>query len=138
MWIYEITTGRMYSDKGDLIGVGYSGTSQYKNDPLATHLKDLGPCPVGIYRMQEPVDTKTHGPFVLWLEPASSNEMFGRSSFGIHGDSVVNPGSASEGCIIQSRGVREIMWNSGDHDLKVVVSRAREGAAGEGNLALDS
>jgi hypothetical protein len=133
MWGYEITTGRMYSDKGDLIGVGYSGTPQYRNDALATNLKDIGPCPVGIYRMREPIDTVTHGPYVMWLDPDPENEMFGRGGFGIHGDSVVNPGTASTGCIIQSRGVREQMWKSGDHDLKVVVSR--EGAALEGNTA---
>lgn len=133
MWLYEITTGRMYSDNGNLTGVGYSGAPQYKNDPGATHLKDKGPLPVGLYRMREPVDTHTHGPYVIWLDPDPDNAMFDRSAFGIHGDSVVSPGTASEGCIIQSRGVRETMWESGDHDLKVVAIRELEGATGEGN-----
>ncbi len=138
MWVYEISTGRMYSDKGDLNGVGYSGSPQYKNDSSATHIKDQGPIPVGLYKMKEPVDTEKHGAYVLWLEPDRENEMLGREDFGIHGDKKGFPGTASEGCIIQSRGVREAMWKSGDHDLKVVANKSPEGAVSEGHTATDS
>lgn len=121
MWTYQISTGRMIDDLGEVIGVGYSGQPQHRNDVTAVALPFLGPIPQGLYRIEPPVNTKTHGPFVLWLDPDPANEMFGRIAFGIHGDSVTSPGSASEGCIIQSRDVREKIWSSGDHDLKVVA-----------------
>lgn len=133
MWTYEIKTGRLYDDSGELEGVGYSGTPQYKNDPSATELEDKGPLPVGVYQITSPVDTRTHGPYVLWLDPDPSNEMYGRSAFGIHGDSVITPGTASEGCIVLPKGVREKIWSSGDHDLTVIAMRSGEGLGSEGN-----
>jgi hypothetical protein len=54
------------------------------------------------------------------LKPAASTNTFGRSGFLMHGDSTQSPGSASQGCIIMPRPVREQVWNSGDRDLKVV------------------
>lgn len=120
-WAYEIVSGRLFTDSGELVGVGYSGAPQYKNDPAAQSLRDLGPIPAGSYTISSPVDTVTHGPYVLPLTPSPENEMYGRSGFLIHGDSVVSPGSASEGCIIQSRDVREQVWASGDRSLTVVV-----------------
>jgi hypothetical protein len=39
----------------------------------------------------------------------------------MHGDSKEHPGCASEGCVILPRTVREQVWSSGDHDLKVVA-----------------
>jgi len=68
------------------------------------------------------VDTVTHGPYVLPLTPSLNNQMFGRSGFLIHGDSVVNPGTASEGCIILPRAVRQQIWGAGDHVLQVALS----------------
>jgi Tlde1 domain len=120
MWTYEIVTGRVYSDSGELTGIGYSGAPAYKNDPNKVRYENLGPIPPGLYKMKPPEDTEKHGPYVIWLDPDPANQMFGRSEFGIHGDKIGAPGTASEGCIIQSRGVRETMWNSGDHDLRVV------------------
>lgn len=119
-WTYEILTGRMYSDNGDLVGVGYSGAPSAKNDLTQVSVRDVGPIPPGGYSIAAPVDTQTHGPYVMWLTPDPTNLMFGRSAFGIHGDSVVSPGTASEGCIIMSRDVRTRIWNSGDHELRVV------------------
>jgi hypothetical protein len=120
-WIYEQLTGRLRNAQGDVIGVGYSGRSpDGKNQPSTQNVPDVGPIPCGDYTMQPPVDTVTHGPYVLALTPDPTNEMFGRSGFLMHGDSVVNPGTASLGCIIQSRDVRETVWNSGDRFLTVV------------------
>jgi len=123
-WLYEIISGRLYDDGNNLVGVGYSGNPAHKNDPSACALKDQGPIPPGSYTIQAPQDTVTHGPFVLPLQPFSSNEMYGRSGFLMHGDSVVNPGTASEGCVIQSRDVREQVWASGDRVLSVVAQIA--------------
>lgn len=116
---YEIISGRLFA-AGALIGLGYSGDPDHKNDPGATGLQDEGPIPEGIYQIGPPVDTVTHGPFVLPLSPDYRNEMYGRTGFLMHGDSVVDPGSASKGCIIMPRSVREIVWASGDRILEVV------------------
>ena len=120
MWQYEIATGRLYDDSGEVVATGYSGSGDYKNDANAQSMRNLGPIPEGLYLIGLPRNTVTHGPFVLPLEPNSENLMWGRSGFLIHGDSVVDPGSASEGCIIMPRAVREQIANSQDHDLKVV------------------
>jgi hypothetical protein len=122
MWTFEQSTGRLYRNDGELAATGYSGRGEYKNEPSAEHIADWGPIPDGAYIMDTPVDTKTHGPFVLWLFPRPTNDMHGRSGFGIHGDSVLLPGTASEGCVILPRATREAMWNSGDHVLKVVAT----------------
>ena len=118
-WTYEQATGRMLHDDV-LVGVGYSGALECKNDPDMQDVHNVGPIPQGTYTIHAPVDTVTHGPFVLRLEPDANNEMFGRAGFLIHGDSVVHPGTASEGCIILQRAVRESIWNSGDVELVVV------------------
>lgn len=52
------------------------------------------------------------------LEPVG-HIAHGRTLFRIHGDSRLNPGTASVGCIILPRHVREQMSASGDIDLVV-------------------
>ena len=123
MWTYEITSGQMFDPKGDLAGTGYSGAGEFKNDPAMEAIHNRGPIPRGLYHIGKPQNTVTHGPFVLPLTPDPSNIMFGRFAFLIHGDSVVNPGTASEGCIIMPRGVREAIAVSGDTDLHVVPKK---------------
>ena len=118
-WKYEQATGRMLLDD-KYFATGYSGAREGKNNPDMQDVANVGPLPRGNYSIDAPVDTVTHGPYVLRLEPAAENEMFGRAGFLIHGDSVVHPGTASEGCIILARAIRERIWKSGDHKLAVV------------------
>ncbi len=101
-------------------GVGYSGAGEGKNNSTAQSIKNVGPIPCGKYLIGAPVDTITHGPYVLPLTPDPANEMFDRSGFLIHGDSVVSPGTASEGCVILGRVTREKIWQSKVHTLLVV------------------
>lgn len=119
-WKYEQLSGRLYSPHGLLMGVGYSGAFDCKNNPQTQSVHNRGPIPRGVYHIGEPIDTVTHGPYVLPLTPDPSNEMFGRYGFLIHGDSIIHPGTASEGCIIQSKDVRERIGESGDRDLQVI------------------
>lgn len=120
MLTYVQSTGELLDQEGDLIGTGYSGKGDAKNTPAAEDLHNLGPIPEGTYTMGSPVDTMTHGPFVLPLTPAETNIMYGRSAFLLHGDSIVDPGNASEGCIIMARTVRERASQEPDHLLKVI------------------
>lgn len=120
-WVYTQNSGRLTDPTGTLQGVGYSGSGIHKNDPDSQNLPNLGPIPCGLWHAKTMVwQTAAHGPYVIVLEPDAATETFGRSGFLMHGDSVVDPGTASEGCVIQSRDVRELFWNSEDHDLLVI------------------
>lgn len=110
----------MRDPDGYVVGIGYSGKDDYKNRPAYTGVRNSGPIPVGKYRIGTPVDTVTHGPYVLPLSPDPDNEMFGRYGFMIHGDSVVAPGTASEGCVILDKDVRHLIGKSSDRFLTVV------------------
>lgn len=108
MWTYEQRTGRLFRD-GVHVGTGYSGHDKGKNDPDLQHVPRVGPIPVGFYEIGEPFDSSSHGPYVMRLNPHEENEMYGRDGFLMHGDSKLMPGTASLGCIVQSRDVRELV-----------------------------
>jgi type VI secretion system (T6SS) effector TldE1-like protein len=122
MFIYEIATGKLFSQLSRaVVGIGYSGDPKHKDDWRSVSLQDQGPIPPGNYGiLGPPVFTATHGPYVLHLYPKPGTNTFGRSGFLIHGDSIEAPGTASKGCIILPRQVREFIWNSNDRDLRVV------------------
>ncbi len=102
-----------------LLAFGYSGAGEGKNNPAMETVRDVGPIPKGCYFVGPPHDTAEHGPFVLTLTPDPSNEMHGRAGFLVHGDSKANPGTASKGCIILRRSVRELIAKSADKSLWV-------------------
>jgi Protein of unknown function (DUF2778) len=120
MWTYEQATGRLYSDNGTLVGTGYSGAGEFKNRPDAQSLRDEGPIPCGRYTIGHPYDSMDHGPYVLPLMPHIGNQMFGRSNFLMHGDSIPNPGKASKGCVVMARAIRELVGEDEDNVLIVV------------------
>lgn len=122
MWTYEQRTGHLYDATGELVATGYSGFGPGKNAPAWQDHHDVGPIPCGTYTIGEPecvTVAGSHGPFVLRLSPFASNAMFDRAGFLIHGDSGSHPGSASHGCIILPRPIRERIADSGDHFLTV-------------------
>lgn len=121
MWKYEQSTGRMYDKTGKLVATGYAGKGEHKNKHADQNLVGVGPLPVGKYVITAPRTSAQTGPYAMPLDPNKDNVMFGRSSFQIHGDSIKAPGTASSGCIIMPRNIRELIWNSGDHDLEVVA-----------------
>ena len=114
----ELERGYSGSDDGD----GVPEPGEGKNDPTAQEQRSIGPIPRGRWEILGPPFTHEHaGPFVLRLQPAPGTETFGRSGFLIHGDSVILPGTASQGCIILSRAVRLHIWATGDRELEVVA-----------------
>lgn len=128
MWTYEQDTGRMLRPDSTLAGTGYAGGNEGKNpEGINNHemqgVSKIGPLPLGIYTMGNPLMQSHLGPFAIPLIPSPSNEMFMRSAFFCHGDTTPS-GNASEGCIIQARSVRNEMWNSDDHTLQVILSEA--------------
>jgi Protein of unknown function (DUF2778) len=120
-WTYAQKSGELQQD-GQHVATGYSGASEGKNNPAMENVPNVGPIPRGDWTITgPPLDSKDHGPYVLKLSPAPSTETHGRSGFLMHGDSKEHPGSASHGCVILPRAVREEVWQSGDRDLEVVA-----------------
>ena len=120
-WTYVQETGELQQD-GHHVANGYSGAGAGKNNSAMETVSNVGPIPRGDWRIAgPPINTAEHGPYVLALEPAAETQTFGRSGFLMHGDSVQSPGSASHGCVIMPRAVREQVWGSGDRALEVIA-----------------
>lgn len=120
MWTYEQSSGDLLFD-GRLIATGYSGHGAGVNDPALQGVKDVGPLPQGKYTIGPAVQDPQTGPVSMHLIPDAANEMYGRGSFLIHGDNEACDHTASEGCIILPREVRERIAGSGDRTLQVVA-----------------
>lgn len=120
---FSITTGRLTRADGTDIGPGYSGAPGYVDDAGDTNLQGKGPIPVGSWRIGQPINKLVPGdylgPFCLPLTPMPGTETFGRSAFYIHGDNSKHDESASHGCIVAARTVREDV--SADTDRLLVV-----------------
>jgi hypothetical protein len=120
-WTYEQQSGRLLLNS-QLIGTGYSGGDDGKNNPAMQAVKDVGPIPQGSWTIVGPPYSAAQGPYVLRLQPVDGTNTFGRDGFLMHGDSKDHPGCASEGCIIMPFDVRVKVWSSGDTDLEVVAA----------------
>ena len=125
MWTYKQSTGDLFFN-GKYIATGYSGREWAKNNPDAEVAKAMGPIPRGKWRITEKYDSARVGPYALVLHAIDAtpendtHDLTGRGAFRIHGDSVRLPGTASHGCIILARLVRQQIWQSNDHILEVV------------------
>jgi hypothetical protein len=124
MWTWDQSAGELRRD-GAFVGKGYSGNGRGKNNPSLQAAKGVGPIPRGKWKLTSVYDSKNTGPYTVVVQAQDGtvddvHQPTGRSAFRIHGDSVKNPGTASHGCIILPRILRERMWKSGDHLLEVV------------------
>lgn len=120
MWTF-LQTGRWLNSTGVVVSlVAYAGRDAGKNNPAMQDVKGIGPLPCGLYEACEPHDDAVVGAYAMRLTPSPANEMFGRNSFFLHGDSVEHPGLASHGCIVLPRALREKFWLSGDHKILVL------------------
>ena len=106
------------------MGTGYAGrdTPQVrgKNNPEAQNVADVGPLPQGLYLIGAAYHDPRLGPLAMRLLPERQNEMYGRSGFFIHADSISHPGEASEGCIVLPNQLRSLIAESDDRNLQVV------------------
>lgn len=103
---YEQRTGTFYVSNGSYdcpLGVGYAGRGDYRNDPAAEAIKNLGPLPAGRYSLYRAAHKRFASPAIR-LDPRPDQEMYGRSGFWIHGDNLAN--DASSGCIILDHATR--------------------------------
>lgn len=119
MWRWDQSKGEL-SYRGAYVSSGYAGKGRGKNNPALQAIPSIGPIPRGDWKMTGVKDSPNTGPFTIVLVPMPGTDTKGRSAFRIHGDSVKAPGTASRGCIILPRKIRERIWNSGDRIIKVV------------------
>ena len=125
MLTYCQSTGVLTNDWGGGVhpmGIGYSGNGEGLNNGAMQDDQNVGPIPVGQWRIGPPLDPPDHlGPLAMPLTPANDTQTFGRSAFFIHGDNAAMNHTASHGCIILGRTIREAINNSNDRDLTVVA-----------------
>lgn len=123
MWTYKQSTGQMFHFVNE-VAVGYSGNTTGLNNPAAQAERMVGPAPQGFYTIGAPENHPKLGPLAMPLEPHSSNVMFGRSGFFIHGDNAAMNHTASDGCLIFSHATREFisqMVANGDDGLNIIA-----------------
>lgn len=121
MYTYKISTGQLRGLDDNYLGTGWAGQGKYKNDPAATNVPNLGPLPVGLYTIGAAYHHPKLGPLTMNLTPDSTNVMFGRSVFRLHGAAAVNPELSSEGCIIQMHDVRLAVASNLDREFRLQV-----------------
>lgn len=85
-------------------GFGYSGVAL--NDVHKENISNVGPLPHGSYTITKVYDDAARGRHTCVLTPASTNKMYGRSGFLIHGDTPSESHNASDGCIIMPLWIR--------------------------------
>lgn len=119
VWTYHQRTGELWRN-GAKVATGYSGNGQGLNNPDMENVRAIGPIPKGRWQMDGVYNSAKVGPYAIILDPVSGTETFGRSAFRVHGDNSKGNRSASNGCIIMPRSVREMMWQFKDHILDVV------------------
>lgn len=125
MWTYFQSSGKMLSDNGTVIGIGYAGHGVGRNNPGMQGIHAIGPLPRGKYTIG--VHEPRHGALgldVAYLKPDPSNEMFGRSGFFLHGRKSATDLDASEGCIVLDRTARMRVLDSPDRQLQVLEFEA--------------
>lgn len=123
MWTWDQSAGELRHN-GRLVAKGYSGAGEGRNNPELEHVRQVGPIPRGRWKIGSPRNSKAIGPYVLPVFAVDGqlddvHARTRRSAFRIHGDN--RTGTASKGCIILARPIREQIWKSGDRDLEVVA-----------------
>jgi hypothetical protein len=119
MWVYQQTTGELLLD-GEYVATGYSGHNEGLNNPALEAVQNVGPIPAGNWTIGEPHNSEHRGPVCLPLRPAG-HAAHGRTAFLIHGDNQKGDKSASHGCIILPRKIRERIIASRDPELLVIL-----------------
>ena len=117
MWKYVQSSGDLFLS-GEYFETGYSGAlPNGKNDPEKECVRNVGPIPRGYYS----IGAERIGPTQVTLPLTADDPSHcspARSGFLIHGDNTT--GTASQGCVILSLGMRKTISGSTDKRLQVV------------------
>ena len=117
-WVYYINSGELWQGS-EIVARGYSGRRPFLNMAAATDRIGLGPIPIGYWTIGNGVDHPNLGPLSIALYPITYKGP--RSAFFIHGDNAKRDQSASRGCIILDRRIRDMLNASRDKVLLVVA-----------------
>jgi len=128
-WQYSQSTGQLIyvnnqTGATTTIGTGYSGNGAGLNNPNMQNAPNVGPIPQGDWTIGTQRNNTTNSghnlPASMRLTPQTATNTFNRDGFLIHGDNDSGNQSASEGCVILNRTIRNRIGNSGDNTLRVV------------------
>ena len=117
-WTYTQKTGVLTHD-GRVIGYGYSGIDAGLNNPAMEDDHGVGPIPRGNWKIGSVYSSDHLGPMVMNLDTVG-HDAHGRSLFRMHGDNSLGNHTASHGCIIMARPIRQLVASTGDTTLVVV------------------
>lgn len=118
MIVYDQKSGH-YSVRGIFLGTGYSGFGPGLNNPEMENVQNVGPIPRGKWHIERWDDHHGEkGPQVAVLKPVGHNA-HGRSAFLIHGDNSDMNHTASHGCPIANRTIRNALRVSDETELEV-------------------
>jgi hypothetical protein len=124
-YTWDQSAGALY-DGAKLISPGYSGKGRGKNNPSLQGMQGVGPIPAGRWKMVNVYNSAKVGKFTITLHSMDdavlddTHTPTGRGAFRIHGDSIREPGSASNGCIILPLAIRKMIYKAGN----VIIVRA--------------
>ena len=124
-WVYSQSTGQLTHVDPDgnidyTANGGYSGNGNGLNNPAMQNVQNVGPIPQGSYTIGPWHHADSTGPGTMNLTPNAGTNTFGRTLFRIHGDNSAQNHTASNGCIVEPRNVRQQIANSNDTCLQVV------------------
>lgn len=121
VWTYQQSTGALTDPAGKVIAHGYSGNGEGLNNPAKQSVRSIGPIPAGMWFITlKPLEHTDVGPLALPLSPLGHTAL-GRSLFRIHGDNKLGNHSASHGCVIMPRDIRQKIIDAGVTYLHVVA-----------------
>jgi hypothetical protein len=103
---YAQSSGDFAKFGGDRLVTGYAGNGQWINDPASQNVHGHGPLPQGMYTILRAITHPRVGAIAMELHPFSSNNMFLRSGFFIHGPHADDKRDSSDGCIILPHEIR--------------------------------
>lgn len=129
-WLYQQSSGKLFApesltsygapDKSwNIRAIGYSGHEAGLNNSALQNVVEVGPIPKGCYQISRSFDHPKLGPVVMRLSPYKDTNTFGRNGFCIHGDNMDMNHTASEGCIIFNRVVRQFLSSGVSRLLQV-------------------
>ena len=116
---YSIGKGILYFRVGKQYYAypAYSGAQGFVNRPSQTDVFQKGPIPQGLWDIGVAVQHKRLGAVAIPLTALSYEGK--RSAFFIHGDNAAMNQTASKGCIVTSRAVRDLIGAKGFTTLVV-------------------
>ena len=121
LMVYDAETGKLLASTEPYTVASYSGKGWGLNNPNYESVKNQGPIPLGDYAIDKALgeDETSCGPVTLPLIPIGHSAQGRPGPFRMHGDNSSQNYTASSGCIIAPRYIRNLINNEGGGTLSV-------------------